>query len=353
MKGGELSPERFALSAAVGLFVGAQPYYGAHIVLCTLICIPLRLNTLIAYLVAWYSIPPLMPFLLYLSLQIGHLVFADETSALSWDDLSSADLLNATSELVVGAAVLGLSMSLIFTPLIYTLARRFKKKSRQVHHLPMAFSYQVFELYRDLKQRERRAVLLELRVQRLGELLVRWFSERKKNREQVLVVNSGRGEACFFMARAQVEFDVVGLEASTALNSIVHSAQECYQQVQSKEPWPKHRPPKWLEFAQLQPQPGQWDAICIMLRKDVDAQLQADSFYAALAQQLRPGGEVLLMGPSGSLFHALRRRLAGYSDQHFSRRVSRVTQVMTAEGLSAVEVPEAYRNQVRRLLMKP
>ena len=71
LRGGELSPERLALSLWVGTFIGCQPIYGLHLVLCALVCLPLRLDVVLAYLAANISNPLLAPFLLFLEFEVG------------------------------------------------------------------------------------------------------------------------------------------------------------------------------------------------------------------------------------------------------------------------------------------
>src|SRR5690606_17328254 len=69
IRGSDLTPLRFALSLAVGLWVGCLPLYGVHFFLCALLTLPLRLNFLVAYAAAHISIPPTVPFLWFAALQ--------------------------------------------------------------------------------------------------------------------------------------------------------------------------------------------------------------------------------------------------------------------------------------------
>ena len=90
MRGSDLTPLRFALSVAVGLWVGCLPLYGAHFLLCALFTMPLRLNLLVAYAAAHISIPPSLPLLWFAALQLGSLALTGSWMALSLHDVTPA-----------------------------------------------------------------------------------------------------------------------------------------------------------------------------------------------------------------------------------------------------------------------
>jgi len=125
LRGSELTPLRFALSVAVGLWVGCQPLYGLHFFLCAALTIPLRLNFLVAYAAAHISIPPSLPFLWFLALQLGSLFFTG-----GWMDLSTADFrpdraADLGAKLVVGSLLLGSILAVAGGVLAYFALRLF------------------------------------------------------------------------------------------------------------------------------------------------------------------------------------------------------------------------------------
>lgn len=65
------APGRVALAVLVGCVVGTTPLFGLHFPLCVLLALFLRLNKLIVYGAANLSIPPMVPLLGFLSVQIG------------------------------------------------------------------------------------------------------------------------------------------------------------------------------------------------------------------------------------------------------------------------------------------
>lgn len=65
------SPLKKSLSVSLGVFIGLSPFWGLHTVLTLFLAVVLRLNKLIAYAFSNISLPPLIPFIVIGSLQIG------------------------------------------------------------------------------------------------------------------------------------------------------------------------------------------------------------------------------------------------------------------------------------------
>ena len=63
IRGRELLPRTAATTVAIGFAIGSFPMYGIHLLVCSLVCIPLRLNLLLCYAAAHISVPFLAPFL--------------------------------------------------------------------------------------------------------------------------------------------------------------------------------------------------------------------------------------------------------------------------------------------------
>jgi len=71
-------PLKKALSIALGVFIGLSPLWGFHTILVLSLAVLLKLNKVIAFAFSNLSIPPLIPFVIYLSLQTGALVMGSE-----------------------------------------------------------------------------------------------------------------------------------------------------------------------------------------------------------------------------------------------------------------------------------
>ena len=123
MRGSDLTPLRFGLSVAVGLFVGCLPLYGAHFFLCAALTMPLRLNLLVAYAAAHISIPPSLPLLWFAALQLGSLLLTGAWLPLATTDLTPARLAQLGGTLILGSVVLGLLLALLGGSVAYVIAR--------------------------------------------------------------------------------------------------------------------------------------------------------------------------------------------------------------------------------------
>lgn len=125
LRGGRLSPERLAGSIALGLFIGIQPLYGFHLPLCVLIGGALGLDVIVTYAAANISIPPMIPVLLYGSVQIGSVLLTGQPREHTLDDIRAHSWLATGEQLVVGSVVLGALAGLGGGGLAYALARVF------------------------------------------------------------------------------------------------------------------------------------------------------------------------------------------------------------------------------------
>lgn len=71
LRGGELTPARAAASVFVGVLVGTTPLYGLHFLLVMGICVPLRLDTAVAYVASNVSLPIFAPFINIAEIELG------------------------------------------------------------------------------------------------------------------------------------------------------------------------------------------------------------------------------------------------------------------------------------------
>lgn len=71
MRSNNLTPAVLALSIAVGLAVGLLPLYGLHGVLVAALCLPFRLDAVLAFTATMISNPLTFPLLTWLEVHIG------------------------------------------------------------------------------------------------------------------------------------------------------------------------------------------------------------------------------------------------------------------------------------------
>lgn len=106
LRGGELTPRRAALSVGIGLLIGMTPAYGLHLLIVIAVCVPLRLDTGVAYLAANISMPFIAPFITFAEVETGALVLHGHFMDVSPSGLKAAGIGALVAELIAGTAVL-------------------------------------------------------------------------------------------------------------------------------------------------------------------------------------------------------------------------------------------------------
>src|SRR4051812_21298194 len=124
LRGERQSPARVALAVALGLFIGCLPVYGLHFVLCVLVCLPLRLDLVLAYLVANISNPLVAPFLITLEVEIGSLLSTGRHAAFSLARAKQTGILGFVLQAALGSVVVGATLAAAGSALTYLIARK-------------------------------------------------------------------------------------------------------------------------------------------------------------------------------------------------------------------------------------
>lgn len=126
------TPNRLGVAIGIGVFFGASPFYGLQIFLCIVTAMVLRLNKLAMLAGAQISAPPMTPFLIYGSLQLGErllngrwlsLGFAEFRDRPTGEVLKESALAFGAGALVI-ASILGVSLGVISARAIAANRRR-------------------------------------------------------------------------------------------------------------------------------------------------------------------------------------------------------------------------------------
>lgn len=123
MRGGRFEPRRTGLSVAAGLYVGVQPVFGLHLPLCLAICLPLKLDALIAYAAANISNPVLAGLIVFAEVQIGSLVLDAKWLPLTIAQVKQPHWSHLALQTAVGAQLLGVALAVLGGVFAARLAR--------------------------------------------------------------------------------------------------------------------------------------------------------------------------------------------------------------------------------------
>jgi uncharacterized protein (DUF2062 family) len=132
LRGGELTPRRAALSVAVGLVIGMTPAFGLHWLIVIAVCVPLRLDTGVAYLAANISLPFIAPFITFAELETGALVLHGQFMSLAPSQVKTMALRTLAAELAVGTAIVAPVGGAIGGAITYALvAWRWRRRAKK------------------------------------------------------------------------------------------------------------------------------------------------------------------------------------------------------------------------------
>jgi SAM-dependent methyltransferase len=112
LRGTPGSAVRAALAVALGLFIGCQPLYGLHFVLVMAVCVPLKLDAVLAYLAANISNPLVAPFLIFSEVEVGAYLTTGRFAAFDVAQARANGALGFARQLLVGSVVVGAALAL-------------------------------------------------------------------------------------------------------------------------------------------------------------------------------------------------------------------------------------------------
>ena len=121
-------PAQLAGAVGLGLFFGIAPIWGFQMIAAAAVAHHLRLNKTIALLASNISIPPVMPFILFGALLLGHWFFTGQALEFSPDQMSWAHVREYFWQWFVGSFALAALIGGIGTLLTYVVARGVRKK---------------------------------------------------------------------------------------------------------------------------------------------------------------------------------------------------------------------------------
>jgi uncharacterized protein (DUF2062 family) len=121
-------PARVALAVGLGLFCGIAPIWGYQMIAAATLAHLLRLNKAITLLASNISIPPVMPFILYGGLALGHWLLTGQRLSFSGQQITRALALQYLGQWCIGSVALGAVVGTMGTLTTYSVARLFRQR---------------------------------------------------------------------------------------------------------------------------------------------------------------------------------------------------------------------------------
>jgi uncharacterized protein (DUF2062 family) len=122
------SPTRLGVAVGVGVFFACTPFYGFQLWIALAVAWVLRLNKVAVAIGTQFSIPPLIPFIVFASAWTGERLLYGRSLTLSFDQLRGRDLRTLAAEFglswTVGGAVVGLVAGTVIGAIVAMVAAR-------------------------------------------------------------------------------------------------------------------------------------------------------------------------------------------------------------------------------------
>ncbi len=128
-------PMLTALSAAFGVFMGIVPIWGFQLLVAISLAIAFRLNKALVILFANISIPPMIPFIIFLSYQIGAMWTGEHAINLTFEKGLDLDSIHFNFvQYVYGSITLALLTAVVTGTAVYSLVTFFRRKKISLTH---------------------------------------------------------------------------------------------------------------------------------------------------------------------------------------------------------------------------
>ncbi|MBB5333887.1 DUF2062 domain-containing protein [Chryseobacterium koreense] len=123
----EGSNETKAKSIALGIFIGISPFWGLHSFLAISLSVYFKLNKVLTFMASQITFPPLIPFIIFLSVLVGAPFVGGETS---FENITfNTEFIKSNLlQYIVGSLILAASSGVFFGFLSYFVLRLFNKK---------------------------------------------------------------------------------------------------------------------------------------------------------------------------------------------------------------------------------
>ncbi|WP_103069777.1 DUF2062 domain-containing protein [Aquimarina sediminis] len=124
------SPQKKALSLALGVFIGLSPLWGFHTMLVIFLAIFFKLNKVIAFAFSNVSFPPFIPFIVFASLKFGAFILGDNHKISIEDINENYNFFKDLKIYIIGSFSLAIATAVTLGGFSYILLSLYNKRNR-------------------------------------------------------------------------------------------------------------------------------------------------------------------------------------------------------------------------------
>ena len=129
MKRGKSEPVRMAASVGLGLFFGIFPIWGFQMLVAFAVASFLKLNRIIVLLTTNISTPPLTPFIIFFSYEIGSLFVANPIQLPAFDSIDKQMIYAQINQYLIGSFLLSVFVGVLGFAISYVILKIINKKA--------------------------------------------------------------------------------------------------------------------------------------------------------------------------------------------------------------------------------
>ena len=131
------SNARIACSLGIGLFLGVFPIWGWQMMAALAVSIAMRLNKFVTVAASNISMPPMFPFILFLSYYTGGLVLNVNTSRLTYSGgITFSWVKHNLWQYISGSIIFGLVFGVLMGLITYIILQIFRKRKKLENKIP-------------------------------------------------------------------------------------------------------------------------------------------------------------------------------------------------------------------------
>ena len=128
MKRGKSEPGRMAASVGLGLFFGIFPIWGFQMLVAFAVASFLKLNRVVVLLTTNISTPPLTPFIIFFSYELGSMFVANPIQLPDFDSIDQEMIYAQVNQYLIGSVLLSLFVGLLGFAISYVTLIIINKK---------------------------------------------------------------------------------------------------------------------------------------------------------------------------------------------------------------------------------
>ena len=118
-----------AKSIALGIFIGLCPFWGFHSFLAITLAVYFKMNKVLTFMASQITFPPLIPFIIFISMMVGA-PFVSHKTSLQNQDFDFEFIKANLTQYIIGSFILSVTCSVTVGLMSYFIFEKFKPSKK-------------------------------------------------------------------------------------------------------------------------------------------------------------------------------------------------------------------------------